>query len=126
MDKGSPDEAFHEDCAPRRVLELFGTKWTSMVLHTLSARHGGSCHSGALLRSVPGISKKMLIQTLRDMEASGLVARTVHDTVPPGVDYALTPLGARFVEPVEMLYDWGRRNDDALDALQVRATSRRR
>jgi len=78
------------------------------------------------LRSVPGISKKMLIQTLRDMEASGLVARTVHDTVPPGVDYALTPLGARFVEPVEMLYDWGRRNDDALDALQVRATSRRR
>jgi DNA-binding HxlR family transcriptional regulator len=126
MDKGSPDEAFREDCAPRRVLELFGTKWTSMVLHTLSARHGGSCRSGALLRSVPGISKKMLIQTLRDMEASGLVARIVHDTVPPGVDYALTPLGARFVEPVEMLYDWGRRNDDALDALQVRATSRRR
>ena len=126
MEQGSPDESWREDCAPRRVMELFATKWTSMVLHTLHARHGGLARSGALLRSLPGISKKMLTQTLREMEASGLVERQVHDTVPPGVDYGLTQLGRRFLEPVEMLYDWGRRNGDALDALKVRNTSRRR
>ncbi len=126
MDSGTPDEAWREDCAPRRVLELFATKWTSMVLHTLHARHGGRCRSGALLRSLPGVSKKMMTQTLRNMEVSGLVERQVHDTVPPGVNYGLTPLGQRFVEPVELLYAWGRENGDALDALKARTNSRRR
>jgi DNA-binding HxlR family transcriptional regulator len=65
------------------VLELFSTKWTSMVLHTLDARHGGKARNGVLHRSLPGISKKMLTQTLREMEASGLVPRHVEGTVPP-------------------------------------------
>ena len=125
MQAGSDDNDWREDCAPRCVMELFATKWTSMILHTLHARHAGAARSGVLLRSLPGISKKMLTQTLREMEAAGLVVRTVHGTVPPAVDYALTPLGARFVEPVELLYDWGRRNADALDALQAKPTSRR-
>lgn len=122
---GSAEEEWREDCAPRRTLELFATKWTSMILHTLHVRHDGPVRTGVLLRSIPGISKKMLTQTLREMEAAGLVARQVHGTVPPAVDYALTPLGVRFVEPVELLYDWGRRNGDALDALQAKPTSRR-
>lgn len=125
MQAGSADEEWREDCAPRRVLELFATKWTSMVLHTLHARHGGAARSGVLLRSLPGISKKMLTQTLREMEGSGLVSRHVGDTVPPAVEYRLTALGCRFVEPVELLYAWGRSNADALDALRERPTSRR-
>jgi DNA-binding HxlR family transcriptional regulator len=107
------------------VLELFATKWTSMVLHTLHARHDGVARSGVLLRSLPGISKKMLTQTLRDMEASGLISRHVQQAVPPAVEYRLTSLGQRFVEPVELLYAWGRTNPDALDALRARPTSRR-
>ncbi len=126
MKAGSPDEEWREDCAPRRVLELFSTKWTSMVLHTLAVRHGGSVRSNALHRSLPNISKKMLIQTLREMEGSGLVLRTEHPTVPPSVDYTLTALGMQLVEPIELIYDWARRNAGALDALQPRATSRRR
>ncbi len=125
MQPGSPDTEWREDCAPRRVLELFATKWTSMVLHTLHARHGGTARTGVLLRSLPGISKKMLTQTVRDMEASGLLDRHVHSTTPPMVEYRLTPLGKRFVEPVELLYGWGRDNADALDALVPRARSRR-
>ncbi len=125
MQPGSPDTEWREDCAPRRVLELFATKWTSMVLHTLHARHGGTARAGVLLRSLPGISKKMLTQTVRDMEASGLLDRHVHSTTPPMVEYRLTPLGKRFVEPVELLYGWGRDNADALDALIPRARSRR-
>ena len=92
MERLSADEAWREDCAPRRVLELFATKWTSMVLHTLHARHAGCARTGVLQRSLPGISKKMLTQTLRDMEASGLLTRHVAGTVPPAVEYRLTPL----------------------------------
>lgn len=97
-----------------------------MVLHVLHARHGGRCRAGVLHRSIPGISRKMLTQTLRDMETSGLIDRNAQATVPPAVDYGLTALGQRFVEPIELLYDWGRRNGDALDALRPRPTSRRR
>jgi DNA-binding HxlR family transcriptional regulator len=125
MQAGTPDAEWREDCAPRRVLELFATKWTSMVLHTLHARHAGTARTGVLLRSLPGISKKMLTQTVRDMEASGLIDRHVRSTIPPMVEYRLTPLGQRFVEPVELLYGWGRDNADALDALVPRARSRR-
>jgi DNA-binding HxlR family transcriptional regulator len=125
MQAGSGEDEWREDCAPRRVLELFATKWTSMVLHTLQARHGGVARTGVLLRSLPGISKKMLTQTLREMEGSGLVSRHVRGTVPPAVEYRLTPLGTRFVEPVALLYEWGRTNADALDSLGARPTSRR-
>jgi DNA-binding HxlR family transcriptional regulator len=125
MQPGSLETEWREDCAPRRVLEVFATKWTSMILHTLHARHAGAARTGVLQRSLPGISKKMLTQTLREMEGSGLVTRHVQGTIPPAVEYRLTPLGQRFVEPVELLYAWGRDNEDALDQLGRRATSRR-
>ena len=124
MQSGSDEGEWREDCAPRRVLALFATKWTSMILHTLHARHAGQARTGVLLRTLPGISKKMLTQTLREMEASGLLTRHVHGTVPPAVDYRLTPLGKRFVEPVEALYAWGRDNADALDELGARSSVR--
>ena len=126
MKKGSPEEDWLEDCAPRRVLEIFSTKWTSMILHTLNARHGGRARSGVLHRSLTGISKKMLTQTLRDLEASGLVSREVVEGNPPGVDYALTPLGTLMIQPIELIYGWARDNEAALDELRPRATSRRR
>ncbi|MFS0773808.1 winged helix-turn-helix transcriptional regulator [Sphingomonas sp. 1P08PE] len=125
MQPGTSDGEWREDCAPRRVLELFATKWTSMVLHTLHVRHGGAARTGVLQRSLPGISKKMLTQTVRDMEDSGLLSRHVHSSMPPMVEYRLTDLGRRFVEPVELLYGWGRDNADALDLLRARPSSRR-
>jgi DNA-binding HxlR family transcriptional regulator len=125
MDVTTSDEDWREDCAPRRILELFSTKWTSMILHVLHARLAGSARSGRLHRALPGISKKMLTQTLRQMEGSGLVTRHVHGTIPPAVEYRLTALGLRFVEPIELLYSWGRDNADALDRLGSRPTSRR-
>ena len=97
-----------------------------MVLHTLHARHDGIARTGVLHRSLPGISKKMLIQTLRELESSGLVERRDHHTVPPAVDYALSPLGKLMVQPVELIYAWARANSAALDELLPRPTSRRR
>lgn len=126
MDAGTPEAEWREDCAPRRALELFATKWTSMVLHTLHARHGGAARTGVLQRSLPGISKKMLTQTLREMEASGLLTRHVQGSVPPAVEYRLTPVGRRAVEVVELVYAWGRDNADLLDRIGTRPSSRRR
>ena len=87
----------HEDCAPRRVLELFSVKWTTMVLHSLHF-NGGTCRTGTLARSLPGRSKKMLTQTLREMERDGLIDRKVYPVVPPRVEYSLTPMGRLFIE----------------------------
>jgi len=111
----------HEDCAPRRVLELFSVKWTTMVLHSLHF-NGGTCRTGVLGRSLPGCSKKMLTQTLREMERDRLIDRKVYPVVPPMVEYSLTPMGRLFIEPIEMLYAWGAKNATALSTLSRRRT----
>ncbi|MFM0084815.1 winged helix-turn-helix transcriptional regulator [Paraburkholderia sediminicola] len=59
------------------------------------------------------------------MEAGALIERNVVSTMPPAVEYRLSPLGVRFVEPVQCLYDWGIENAKALDALSPCAGSRR-
>lgn len=112
---------FEETCLPRRVMDLFSVKWTSLVLHALNHWPGGKCRTGDLQRALPGISKKMLIQTLRDVEQRGLVHRHVYNVVPPKVEYELTPLGRTFAQPIEMLYQWGEANKPALDEMDRNA-----
>src|SRR3978361_2098532 len=76
------------------VTELIGRvadKWTMLILEVLTER--GEVRFTRLSEMVPGISYKMLTQTLRLMEREGLVARTVHPVVPPKVEYKLTELG---------------------------------
>jgi DNA-binding HxlR family transcriptional regulator len=76
------------------VTELIGRvadKWTMLIIEVLTAR--GQVRFTRLSEMVPGISYKMLTQTLRQMEREGLVARTVHPVIPPKVEYRLTDLG---------------------------------
>ncbi len=112
---------FEETCVPRRVLELFSVKWTSMVLYALQC---GTTRTGELQRRLPGISKKMLTQTLRELEHDGLIHREVYAVVPPKVEYSLTPLGELFIEPIEMLYRWGNQHADVLAQLSLRRGKR--
>ncbi len=74
--------------------------------------------TGQLQRSMPGISKKMLTQTLRELENDRLIARKVHQVVPPMVEYSLTESGQRFVEPLMALYEWAEANSSLLDDIQ--------
>ncbi len=104
-----------ETCPPRRIHTLLTPKWTSMVIYVLSF---GPLRTGQLQRSMPGISKKMLTQTLRELEADKMVERKVFQVVPPMVEYSLTSFGERFVEPLMALYDWAVTNADLLDELQ--------
>lgn len=110
---------FEATCAPRRVMDIFAVKWLSMVLHALDRWPGGRIRTGELQRALPGISKKMLVQTLRDVERRGLVLRHVHTVVPPKVEYELTPLGKTFAQAIEMLYLWGEEHHEALDEMEL-------
>jgi len=116
MDLATIEEDWSEDGAHLRLFELFASKWTSTVLHTLHTRHGGMARTCALYRSLPNISRRMVVQTLRTMERSGLVSRQ-QSAVPRAVEYRLTLLGTRLVQPVELLYVWGRDNAGALHPL---------
>ncbi|MFJ4347622.1 winged helix-turn-helix transcriptional regulator [Pseudomonas sp. NPDC089401] len=113
-DPGSP-LVVCEQCPPRRIHFLLAPKWSSMVIYVLSF---GPLRTGQLQRSMPGISKKMLTQTLRELEIDRLIARKVHEVVPPKVEYSLTESGQRFVEPLMALYDWAEANADLLDDIQ--------
>lgn len=93
----TPDCRNQPVCDPRveaLVNDLIGRvadKWTMILLEVLDEH--GTLRFTRLARAVPGISQKMLTQTLRQMERDGLVTRTVHPVIPPHVDYALTDLG---------------------------------
>ncbi|MEZ2721076.1 winged helix-turn-helix transcriptional regulator [Paenalcaligenes hominis] len=104
-----------ETCPPRRIHTLLSPKWTSMVIYVLSF---GALRTGQLQRSMPGISKKMLTQTLRELEADQIIKRTILQVVPPMVEYSLTEFGKRFVEPLMTLYGWAEANADLLDELE--------
>ena len=98
------DGAFHP-CPIRDVLDRIGDRWSLLVLQTLAP---GVKRFTVVKREIGDISQRMLAQTLRRLEQDGLVSRTVHPTIPPRVDYALTPIG-RSLEPViTALRLWGK------------------
>lgn len=108
---------FFADSPPRRLMDLFSLKWSSMVLHALYHWPNQRARTGELQRSLQGISKKMLFQTLKELEQRGLIARHVYEVVPPKVDYRLTPLGMTFAAPIEQMYQWGLEHQAALDEM---------
>jgi DNA-binding HxlR family transcriptional regulator len=87
----------------REVLDRVGDKWSVLVLSLLAER---GRRFTELARSIEGISQRMLTLTLRQLERDGVVSRTVHATVPPRVDYALTPLGESVIPPLSGLLAW--------------------
>jgi DNA-binding HxlR family transcriptional regulator len=87
----------------QEILISICDKWTLLIVHQLSQ---GTKRHGELHRAIPGISLKMLTQTLRKLERDRLIQRTVHPVVPPHVDYALTRFGATLTEPLTALYRW--------------------
>ena len=89
------------------VFAIIGGKWKALILWEL---HGAAVRFGALKRRIAGISEKMLIQQLREMEADGLVHREMFHQVPPRVDYSVTPLGASLNEALTTLCEWGKHN----------------
>jgi len=94
------------------VIGKVADKWTMLVLEALQEH--GTLRFTQLGRVVGGISQKMLTQTVRQMEADGLVRRTVHPVIPPRVDYALTPLGDSLSEAFCGVWVWAETHYDEI------------
>ncbi|WP_182887979.1 winged helix-turn-helix transcriptional regulator [Microbispora sp. H10885] len=103
MDPVIPD-VLQESCATRQALERFAAKWRVLVIYALLA---GPQRPGQLRRRLPGITQKVLTETLRGMEADGMVERrVVKDSAPQHVEYALTDLGRTLREPLAAICAW--------------------
>lgn len=102
------------DCTRiNEVLSRVGDRWSVLVVISLSQY--GTLRFNELKRHL-GISQRMLSLTLRQLERDGLVSRVYHPTIPPKVEYSLTPMGQSFREPVRALGTWALDNLSAIDA----------
>jgi DNA-binding HxlR family transcriptional regulator len=95
-------DVFSRNCPSRSALEDVASKWGILAMLALGE---GGYRFNALRRRVEGVSEKMLSQTLQALERDGMVVRSVVTTIPPRVEYSLTPLGARVAERLRALAD---------------------
>lgn len=98
-------------CGLDATLRVIGGKWKPLILFFL---HDGSKRYGELKRCVRGVSDKMLIQQLKELESDGVVSRTDHKEIPPRVDYALTSSGRSLSRALVPLCEWGTENSDMI------------
>ena len=108
-------DSLDADFPTRRILAIVGDKWTTVVLYCLSAREHRRFNE--LQRQIPDISKKMLIQTLRNLERDGLLERVVRQQVPQKTEYRLTDSGHKLREPIAWLCQWGMDNRGFIDGI---------
>ncbi|WP_062463610.1 winged helix-turn-helix transcriptional regulator [Demequina soli] len=95
-------DVFARACTSREAFEGVTSRWSSLVLLALAE---GPHRFGELRRRVEGVSERMLAQSLRGLERDGLLLRADAGTIPPRVDYSLTPLGDRVATSLRVLAD---------------------
>lgn len=103
--------AYDAECPTRLVLNRIADKWTVLVVSALAQ---DTKRFSTLQREIGGVSQKMLTQTLRGLERDGLVTRTIYPTVPPKVEYTLTPLGLTLVRLVDAIRIWSETHIEAV------------
>ena len=99
------------------ILSRVGDKWSVMIVMLLGP---GPRRFNEIRRAINGISQRMLTLTLRGLERDGLVTRTVFPTIPPRVDYELTPMGQSLRCPIDALGEWAFAHRDEVDAARAR------
>ncbi|WP_404800006.1 winged helix-turn-helix transcriptional regulator [Actinoalloteichus fjordicus] len=97
------------------AVDVIGGKWKVLILWALDSEPR---RSGELRRMLPGVSEKMLIQHLRELETDGIVHREVYAEVPPRVEYSLTETGTALNSALAPLGEWGRQHKQRIE--QVR------
>ncbi len=103
------------------ILDRIGDKWTVMVVGALA---DGPMRFNAILRKIGAISHRMLTLTLRGLERDGMVERRAFATVPPTVEYELTPLGRSLIEPLWTLAQWAQAKQAEIEAARVQFDGR--
>lgn len=101
-------------CGLGATLRIISGKWKPLILFFL---RDGPKRYGELKRLIQGVSDKVLIQQLKDLEADRVLARTDYQEVPPRVDYTLTPLGRSLAEAIIPLCSWGTENMEEMTSI---------
>jgi DNA-binding HxlR family transcriptional regulator len=110
-------DVYNGDCPTRLVLDLIADKWTVLIVGRLAS---GTHRFGELRHEIAGISPKMLTQKLRELERDGIVARRIYASVPPKVEYSLTPLGGTLIDLLDAIRIWAETHVEAvLEAQQT-------
>lgn len=110
-------------CGLDATLRIISGKWKPLVLFFLRDRR---MRYGELKRTIQGVSDKVLIQQLKELEADRVLARTDYKEVPPRVDYSLTPLGRSLADAIVPLCTWGTENmSEMATIIEERSTWRR-
>ena len=91
-------------CPVATTVQIIGSKWKLLIMRNLLAR---PWRFNELKKDLSGISQKVLTDSLRSMEADGIVTRTVYAEVPPRVEYALSPLGESMRPIIMAMRQWG-------------------
>lgn len=124
LELGSEDGRFDvmaAACPTRQVIGRVGDKWSLLILYALST---GTKRFSQLRSEVEGISQKMLTQTLRALERDGLVHRHPYPTIPPKVEYTLTPLGESLEDAIAVVRRWAYSHMDEITAHRARYDQR--
>jgi DNA-binding HxlR family transcriptional regulator len=116
VDGAGSFNAFVATCPTRRVLDIIADKWTVLIIGALS---NGTRRFQQLRREVEGVTQKMLTQTLRRLERDGLVSRRIYATVPPRVEYSLTPLGHTITGPLWAVREWAETHVEEIEAARA-------
>jgi DNA-binding HxlR family transcriptional regulator len=92
------------ECPVATTLQIVGSKWKLLIIRNLLVR---PWRFNELKKDLEGISQKVLTDSLRSMEADGIVVRTVYAEVPPRVEYSLSELGESLRPTIDMMRKWG-------------------
>jgi DNA-binding HxlR family transcriptional regulator len=103
VSKMGSEPLLDNDCPVRQLINIVGDKWTLPVLYVLKQE---TKRYSEIHREIPGISKKMLTQTLRRLESDNILKRKIYPVVPPKTEYALTAFGNQLIQPLAVLANW--------------------
>ncbi|MCX5405400.1 helix-turn-helix transcriptional regulator [Streptomyces sp. NBC_00335] len=109
-------DAFLKECPTSQLLARISDKWVGLIVSALTQAEDRTMRYSELGRRIPGVSQKMLTQTLRSLERDGLVARTVTPTIPVRVDYRLTDLGGNLGCLLSSVKEWAENHFDEVNA----------
>lgn len=97
-------EKVEHKCTLKDILDIMGGKWAIPIIYTLL---DNTKRFSELERTIPNINTRMLVKELKNMEINEIVKREVFATVPPTVEYSLTPKGQKLRPVIEELHKWG-------------------
>ena len=102
---------YRQNCPTRLALDRIADKWTVLIVGRLAI---GTHRFGELRREIDGISPKVLTQKLRELERDGAVTRKVYASIPPKVEYSLTPMGQTLIGLLDAVRVWAESNIETM------------